>query len=196
MAQAHEIDAALAALAVVYPHHFKQYGRDAVGMARKLYHTVLADIDSRLLDAAVLQWLSTDHAFHPSPGQLRDLALALVTSDEPNAEDAWAEVRAAMRNVGYYRVPAWSNARIARVMASFDWRDLCLTDMDKLSYVRDQFIKTYNAYLQRERADDLMLAQVREAVDELKVERAKAMIGQVAKRLSISDVTNDKSSTK
>lgn len=179
MASDIQIDQCLAALEVVYPNHFKSWTTlDQLRAARQIYHRIWRDIDGALLEAATMQWLSTKRPFHPSPGELRDLALSLVTSNEPTADEAWIEVLKAMHYPGYYGTPTWSHERIARSISAFGWRDLCLTDSDQLSIIRAQFMRIYEAQAARERDDRLMLPETRANVD-----RARELIGSAVKRI-------------
>lgn len=165
MANDNEIDQCLAALATVYPQHFKQVP-DAK-LARQIYHQIWRDIDGELLTSAVMQWLSTKHPFHPSPGELRDLALTLTERGELSADEAWAEVLNSVRQVGSYGLPVWSNERIAKTMQAFGrWSDFCLTETDQLGVVRAQFMRIYEAQTKRLHDDRLMLPETRAAVQQ------------------------------
>lgn len=170
------VNQCMARLDVAYPHHFKQADLDA-DFALQVYHEILDDVDDDLLMAATKQWLSTAHPFHPSPGELRDLALRLVTRDEPSADEAWVEVMQAMRYPGYYGSPVWSNELIERcVYALGHWQDICLTEIDQLPFIRSQFMRIYEAQTKRIHDERLMLLEVRQRVD--------ALIGQTTKRLT------------
>lgn len=169
MASDFEIDKCLAALEVVYPNHFKTWTTlEQLKMARQLYHRIWRDIDGRLLEAATEHWLSTARPFHPSPGELRDLALTLTERNEPSADEAWSEVLDALQHIGSYHVPAWSNERIAKTMKSFGrWSDFCLTETDQLGTVRAQFLRIYEAQTKRQRDSDLMLPEVKARIERL-----------------------------
>lgn len=176
MANDNEIDQCLAALATVYPQHFRQVP-DAK-LARQIYHQIWSDIDGDLLTSAVMQWLSTARPFHPSPGELRDLALTLTERNEPSADEAWLEVLLALKSVGSYGIPQWSSARIAHAVAALgNWKDFCMTELDQMSYARASFLKIYEAQSKREHDDRLMLPETRATVQH--------MIAQVAERKSI-----------
>lgn len=169
MANDREIDQCLAALAVVYPQHFKQYGKTA-DFARELYHKIWRDIDGALLEAATNQWLSTARPFHPSPGELRDLALTLIErgNGDKSADEAWAEVLQQMQHPGYYGVPTWSSAAIAETMKSFGrWKDFCIIELDQLPTVRAQFLRIYEAQRARRHDDRLMLLEVKERIAQI-----------------------------
>lgn len=178
MASDIEIDKCLAALEVVYPNHFKSWTTlEQLTIARKLYHRMWRDIDGHLLEAAVDQWLSTARPFHPSPGELRDLALMLVSGDEKSADEAWIEVLEAIRHIGSYGRPQWSNDLIERTVKAFGWVELCMTETDQMSYARDSFMKIYKAQAARRHDSNLMLPDVKNTI---------AMLAE-SKRLTLTD---------
>lgn len=163
MATNYEIDQCLKALAVAYPYYDKQQANP--DMALKIFHRVLADVDFALLDAATLQWLSTARPFHPTPGELRDLALTLVERDEKSADEAWAEVVQVRNRIGSYGVPTWSSPRIDSAVKAFGrWKEFCAIDDDQMQFVRAQFMKIYDAQGKRCHDDRLMLPAVRNAI--------------------------------
>jgi hypothetical protein len=154
----------MARLGVAYPHHFKQADLDA-DFALQVYHEILDDIDDVLLMAATKQWLSTSHPFHPAPGELRDLAARMANHDELSADEAWAEVINAVRNVGSYGVPIWSNDTITQTMQAFGrWKDFCAIEDDQMSIIRSQFLKIYAAQQSRRHDDRLMLPEVQAVI--------------------------------
>lgn len=160
------VNECMARLAVAYPHHFKREGLDA-DFALQVYHEILDDVDDDLLMAATKQWLSTARSFHPSPGELRDMALTLIERGEPSADEAWSEVLDALQHIGAYHIPEWSNERIAKTMQSFGrWSDFCLTETDQLGVVRAQFLRIYEAQTKRQHDDRLMLSETRAAVQQ------------------------------
>jgi hypothetical protein len=161
------VNQCMARLDVAYPHHFKQADLDA-DFALQVYHEILDDVDDGLLMAATKQWLSTAHPFHPSPGELRDLALRMVERDELSADEAWAEVLAAVRNIGSYGVPAWSNDAITQTMQAFGrWKEFCATEDDQMPFVRAQFMNIYKAQQTRRHDDRLMLPEVQTVMAQL-----------------------------
>lgn len=160
------VNQCMARLDVAYPHHFKREGIDA-DFALQVYHEILDDVNDDLLMAATKQWLSTARPFHPSPGELRDLALTLTECNEPGADEAWSEVLDALQHIGSYHVPEWSSERIAKTMRSFGrWSDFCLLETDQLGIVRAQFMRIYEAQAKREHDDRLMLPETRAAVQQ------------------------------
>lgn len=168
MASDKEIDQCLAALETVYPNHFKSWtSLEQLRTARQVYHRVWRDIDGQLLEAATLQWLSTKRPFHPSPGELRDLALSMIDTGNPSGEEAWLEVMKAMHDIGSHRLPTWSNARLEATVKAFNWKDLCATSNEDMPTVRAQFMRIYEAQRTRQRDENLMLPEVQEVIKRL-----------------------------
>lgn len=170
------VNQCMARLDVAYPHHFKRDDIDA-DFALQVYHEILDDIDDDLLFAATRQWLSTARPFHPSPGELRDLALTLVSHDEKSADEAWIEVLEAIRRIGSYGKPQWSNDLIERTVKAFGWTELCMTENDQMSYARDSFMKIYKAQSTRRHDDNLMLPNVKDAIARLAESKRLALTG-------------------
>jgi len=70
-----------------------------------------------------------------------------------SAEEAWTEVRAQMRDVGLYGVPAWSTPEIKRAVTAIGWRDLCVSTVGELSVQRAHFMRIYGAFMERIRSE-------------------------------------------
>lgn len=171
------VNQCMARLAVAYPHHFKQADLDA-DFALRVYHEILDDVDDNLLMAATKQWLSTARPFHPSPGELRDLALSLVerSNGDKSADEAWAEVLDALQHIGYYGVPQWSSEAIVESMKSFGrWKDFCLVEVDQIPVVRAQFLRIYEAQRVRKHDTNLMLPEVRERILQIAEQKRHAL---------------------
>jgi len=180
MTNHHQIDRALAPLALAYPHHFKQYDSGDMDAARALYHRILSDIDGALLEAAVTHWLSLAKPFHPSPGELRDMAYSL-SDQHPSAEEAWGVVKQAMRQIGSYRTPEFDDPLIARAVEIMGWRDLCLSENDVAD--RAHFFRIYDSLKARAKNEALMLPDVRRGVEQLKAGPVRGLLGVLAERL-------------
>lgn len=163
------VDWCMARLDVAYPHHFKRDGLDA-DFALQVYHEILDDVDDDLIMAATKQWLSTARPFHPSPGELRDLALSLIErgNGSKSADEAWSEVLNALQRGGSYVTPKWSSEEIAKAMESFGrWSDFCLVETEQIPTVRAQFLRIYEAQRARRHDDLLMLPEVKERIAQI-----------------------------
>lgn len=180
MATNKQIDMAMAALDAAYPQHFKQLSDEQVTIARRLYHRILADIDGALIEAAVLHWLSTARPFHPSPGELRDMAYSL-SSHQNSAEEAWGQVKRAISQYGVYRIPQFDDSLVADAANVIGWRELCLSENEVAN--RAHFFKVYDALKARKRNDDLMLPEVRRSVDQLQAGRVRGLLGTLAEKM-------------
>lgn len=171
------VDQCMARLDVAYPHHFKQADLDA-DFALQVYHEILDDVDDSILIAATKQWLSTARPFHPSPGELRDLALSLVErgNGDKSADEAWAEVLQQMHHPGYYGVPTWSSEAIAETMKSFGrWKDFCIIELDQMPTIRAQFLRIYEAQRVRRHDTNLMLPEVKERIAQIAEQKRHAL---------------------
>jgi hypothetical protein len=84
-------------------------------------------------------------AWWPSIGEIRETAMALQHPDWPSVDQAWGQVRAAVRRYGYYQ-PAEALATLAppvrEVVEAMGWTEICEADPDVL---RGQFARFYQA---------------------------------------------------
>lgn len=138
-------------------------------MAR-FYARLLADLPDEVLEAAVLHVIASvklyGRALH-QVAEIREAANTLIAAAEgtPKAHEAWGEVMAAIRRVGAYRVPEFSNPLIDRcVYAIGGWVYLCTSD-DTLMSDRAQFIKAYEGFLAMDAEERRMLPPVRKLLN-------------------------------
>lgn len=125
------------------------YGRYGWGEeALAGYLLALSDIDIALLRKASAHALRTGQSRMPTPGELRRLALQVITGPIPVADEAWGEVQLAIRRHGRCRRPDWSHPLIGRVIAEIGgWRRVC--DSDDPTGDRIAFRKAYDAVTTR-----------------------------------------------
>lgn len=178
MATEKKIDTALAMLSVAYPN----YSKAANAMTRAVFQRILADVDDMLLESATLQWLSTAHAFHPTPGELRDMCHALIKSDDPTAEEAWGLVKKAIRTYGSYRKPEFASETVAMTVEVMGWFELCMSENEEAD--RAHFWKIYRQIAERAKTDTMMLPAVKSNLQQLKAANVSELIGQTVKRLT------------
>ena len=111
------------------------------------YAAALEDIPPEEGRWAALRWVRTAK-FFPTPAELRALiaerALAL-----PPAEEAWLEVKRAVRTVGSYGVPAWSTPVLATAMEALGYKEFCLSEMADEPAWRAHFFRLYEGYRDR-----------------------------------------------
>ena len=178
MASEKKIDTALAMLSVSYPN----YTKNANAMTRAVFQRILADVDDMLLESAVLQWLSTAHPFHPTPGELRDMCHTLIKADEPSAEEAWGLVKKAIRQYGSYRTPEFASETVAKTVAVMGWFELCMSENEEAD--RAHFWKIYRQIAERAKTETMMLPTVKNNMQQLKAAKVNELIGQTVKRLT------------
>lgn len=103
------------------------------------YLAALGDLPYDLVRRATVDAIRT-HDKMPAPATLRRLALALVTTEAPDPDTAWTEVRDAFGRTGRTGTPAWSHPAIGRAVAAIGgWARLCLsTDPtgDRIAFAR------------------------------------------------------------
>jgi hypothetical protein len=184
MANQNTIDRCLLMLSTHYPFHAKANGIDGATIARQVYSIEWADVDNDLLLAAVLQWLSTPHPYHPQAGEIRLLAYQLITQ-LPSAEEAWLEVKRQIKENHIYRPRTFSNGLIQLAAEAIGWEALCIQTMSDEPANRAHFMRLYEAFQRRVSEEALMLPDVKVTVAELR-QRAEAqqLIGDTAKALA------------
>ena len=114
-----------------------------------LYLLVLQDIPfADLAHAAFLH--PSENRFFPHPSELRAAALKIHQARHciPDEFEAWREVNAEIKRVGYIGQPRFSHELINEAVESLGWRHLCLSS-DHMSD-RSQFLNAYRT--RRERA--------------------------------------------
>jgi hypothetical protein len=94
----------------------------------QLYERLLSPLDAKLVEQAVLRIIRTPREFAPPVGSILHEAVRLKLrrgETELSAEEAWAQVAAAIRSHGSYRQPKFANPALARAVAALDWGELC-----------------------------------------------------------------------
>jgi len=151
-------------LTLQYPEYGRGMSIEDSALALKLYARLLADIEPNLLQAAVLQHLATNKWF-PKISELREMALKLLTQGELSPEEAWGEVKQAMRHFGYYRLPEFTQPMIARAIQIMGWRELCTSDNEVAD--RAHFFRIYGELVARRNTAAMLLPEVRAAIESL-----------------------------
>jgi hypothetical protein len=118
---------------------------------QRLYAKLLEPLTAELAERAVMEIIDQPGAFAPSIGDIRDrarkLALAASGAPELSAEDAWAEVQDAIRFVGFYGNPTFSNPAVQRAVDALDWRELCTNE--NIEATRAHFLRLFASYEHR-----------------------------------------------
>lgn len=182
MATNDEVAGVLGTLMLAYPAWGESLGSKIDGTL-EIYRRALMDIDGKLLESAVLQHIGSSKWF-PTISELREAALSIVTHGDESAEEAWIEVIEAIHKIGSYGKPQWSNDMIERTIKAFGWIELCMTETDQMSYARDSFMKIYKAQSTRRRESNLMLPEVKNAIEKLAESKRLRALGSPAESRS------------
>jgi len=131
----------------------------------EVYVRCLADLPREVVEGAVLSHISSNKWF-PTIAELRTAALDFIPGGRmPTALEAWAEVMRAFSEVGYYRQPTFSHPAIEQAVTAMGWRDLCMSENGMAD--RAHFIRLYETYCNRLKADLVQLAEVRDLRERL-----------------------------
>lgn len=136
-----EVSQVLTALKAVWTTH--PITEDTVAV----YAASLEDVTGEQGKWAALTWVRTGK-FFPTPAELRTLIAERLLRLAP-AEDAWLEVKRAVRDVGSYGAPCWSSPILARAMEAIGYREFCMSEMADEPAWRAQFVRFYEAYRDR-----------------------------------------------
>lgn len=131
-----------------------------------VYLLALADLDPRLLWAAVLRHLALQKGF-PAIAELRQGVAALILEAEGtlSAPEAWAELLREVRRVGHWGRPDLPPLTKQALRALGGWRAICLSKNGTAD--RARFLEVYSLLLQRELRKLQQLPAVREVQAEL-----------------------------
>lgn len=141
---------------------------------RKLTATVkawrddFADLSQEAVWAAARHLSSGDRAFPPSPGMVRQKAFDLLDADKgiPSAVEAWGEVQKMF--TAHRSQMKWSHPHVeAAVEAMGGFRNMGQEPVDMIASTRARFIQVYEVIAKREREQERMLPEVREAIKAL-----------------------------
>lgn len=108
------------------------------------WHTLLADLPGPVAQQATVNVLRQQTgSWWPTPGAIRQEAIALQDGEWPTADQAWGQVTQAVRWWGYMQPEAaygMMDAPVAQVVRALGWRDICEADP---GIIRGQFLKFY-----------------------------------------------------
>ncbi len=116
----------------------------------QLYERLLSPFDAPVVEEAVLRIIRSPREFAPSAGTIcHEVARLTLNRAEPelSAEEAWAEVVAAVRSHGSYREPKFANPALARAVAAMEWGELCVNCNVEAS--RAHFFRLFGAFQER-----------------------------------------------
>ena len=118
----------------------------------KAYHTILKDLDGEALTAAA-EKVAADATFFPKAAELRKAAFDLIQGDElPTATEGWRQL-----TKGSEELHELTRKALDVMGGRNAYRQLLIKDV---SYFRASFIKTFEAYRNREMEDRRQLPAV------------------------------------
>lgn len=163
---------------------------------------ILCDLPSDTLSAAIMACSSENRAFAPSVGEIRNMAIKLnaQAAGIPDAWQAYDEVVNMPPSMEKFRVTGeydesgaairnravlkFSHPLVEQVARLMGWPRSFPTDMPGVD--RAQFVKAYDAELQRYAGQSGQHPAITEYVENKRLElagKAPALVSQVAKRL-------------
>lgn len=112
----------------------------------KLYIAFLGCVPYQIGQAAALKIIGNSK-FFPTITEIKEAVNSFAQPDNnlPSPEDAWEEVR---RNLDPYHAPKWSCSVIEKAVKVMGYRNLCVSQYP--GHDREQFMRIYGAYRQRE----------------------------------------------
>ena len=137
----HEVSKVIALLKAAFPRQV--IGADTIA----IYSDMLADLDAQEALNAVKCILSNAD-FFPTIAEIR-AQVARSQVSLPNAEEAWNEVRDAIRAVGIHREPpTFSHPAIQRAAEAIGWNTLC--ESENIGVERAHFMRFFHDSSERE----------------------------------------------
>lgn len=122
----------------------------------------MEDVSFPVAEDAAKRWIKTQKWF-PKPAELLEIVGVQQVAPNLIPEAAWAEVLKEARRVGVNRLPLYRNGEVVepptcefshpvikQAVQSIGWKAICLTPEEERSYLRDSFVKTLKALLNRE----------------------------------------------
>jgi hypothetical protein len=112
------------------------------------YWLALGHLDDVVFEQTIARCLR-ECTFWPAPAEILSRAQEILESagllPRPPA-DAWTEVERELRRSGAYGQPEWSNPLIGQVVQELGGtRHLALMELDRLAFVRREFVERYDA---------------------------------------------------
>ncbi len=142
MASCSEVKLLIGKLAAVYPH------AKIDGAMADAYASFLADAPIDAVLRAVERHVTTSR-FFPMIADIRALIAEEQTGDVPQPEEAWLEVKEAIRKVGSYGVPQFSHPTISSAVAAVGWETLCAMQIEEAGIYQAQFVKMHAVFRKR-----------------------------------------------
>ena len=161
-----------------YPTHFARYTTADFDNLIQAWQAVLEDYTYQQASAGLRIYLASDtRGFPPSPGQVIDCIQKTMAHQEldMNALEAWDLVRHALKNSAYHSEEEFSKLPpvVRRAVGSAsNLREMCMLETSEAETVeQSQFVRTYNATVQRMKDEAKIPSKVRELIAQATRER-------------------------
>lgn len=129
-----------------------------------VYDRLLSDIPAADLQTVIDQCIA-DCKFLPTVAEIRERWHMLIrTIGIASAAEAWGEVQAEIRRVGYVGTPYFANSITAQVVKQLGWRDLCASE--NVVADRAHFMRMYDQMVERSEQAQKLLPQAKEMAQE------------------------------
>ena len=135
----------------------------------RVWQAMFADIPYATAQTAA-QMLLCRHmiSVFPTPGAFWDCLLDFYQADEITAIEGWGLVLEAIRRHGRYQEDvglASLPPRVAQITKRMGWESLCNSELDKVSFDRQQFCRMYESSQSADRQSICLPPSVRQALD-------------------------------
>lgn len=125
-----------------------------------IYLRLLQDIPADELQTVVDQCIASCK-FLPTVAEVREQWHNLTRNiSQMGGAEAWGLVQAEIRRTGSWGAPRFENERIAKVVRSMGWLEICQSD--KPAVDRAQFMRIYDSIAEREEEIHKLLPQSKE----------------------------------
>lgn len=143
--------------------------------AMELWFRELQDIDSKVAETALRQWVATNK-WSPSIADIREAASSVQSGDLPDWGDGWEQVLKAIRYFGTYRIP--------EAMESFDpitrqcverlgFRNLCMSESPNQD--RANFRMIFEQLAERKKKNAQLALPLKQAIQAIQGEQKKLL---------------------
>lgn len=164
-----EMSPIMAMLEGAYPHSYHQLGSQEKANMVKMWATMLADADPRLVAAAVQSFISTDPSqFPPSIGAIRNRMVDLCTKGELPVEMLWPSVSRAIQAGTprcFNELPPLVQEALGGYGGMKSIGKMPREDLEKKG--KDEFIQAYKVVLKRHRDEILTPPNVKALVSQV-----------------------------
>lgn len=115
-----------------------------------LYERMLEDLDRDTSSAAVERLIKTSK-WLPTVAEIRAAAAEVTHGPKRLGGEAWGEVIAEIRRVGWYGSPIFTDPLVGQAVRMLGWQTLCVSTNEMSD--RARFIELYDGLAERERSN-------------------------------------------